>query len=72
MPPLQEELDYDPIEAECKSVLQLLVHCVAMQHVTAEQETLLAELEDYQEQCWTRDELPHRQRMRGGFFLYDP
>ena len=56
--------EVDPVESEVRSVVRLLVQCVATEHVVAEQQTLLAELEDYQEQCWTRDELRHRQRMR--------
>lgn len=56
--------EIDPVESEVRAVVRLLVQCVATEHVVAEQQTLLAELEDYQAQCWTRDELRHRQRMR--------
>lgn len=60
--PLSEEVDQ--VESEVRTVVRLLVQCVATEQVVAEQQKLLAELEDYQAQCWTRDELRHRQRMR--------
>ena len=59
-----EQKSLDPVEQECKAILKQLVEAVATRHVVAEQATLLAELEDYQAQCWTRDEARHRERQR--------
>eukprot|EP00908_Phaeocystis_cordata_P025033 Transcript_7491.p1 GENE.Transcript_7491~~Transcript_7491.p1 ORF type:complete len:366 (+),score=80.15 Transcript_7491:107-1204(+) len=59
-----EQRSLDPVEQECKAILKQLVEAVATRHVVAEQATLLAELEDYQAQCWTRDEARHRERQR--------
>ena len=47
----------------------LRVHGACAHSTYAPQATLLAELEDYQLQCWTRDEARHRERLlkRGSF-----
>eukprot|EP00967_Tisochrysis_lutea_P145268 scaffold272609_cov40-Tisochrysis_lutea.AAC.2 len=49
------------VEAEVQAALSLLVHLVAYRHVAKQCEGLIAELEDYQEQCWTRDEWLYQQ-----------
>ena len=45
------------------------MHGACAHSTYAPQATLLAELEDYQLQCWTRDEARHRERQlkRGSF-----
>lgn len=51
------------------SVATASVHRACAHSTYAPQATLLAELEDYQLQCWTRDEARHRERQlkRGSF-----
>lgn len=53
--------------AEVKAAVTLLVHVVANRQVVAECSSLIAELEEYQGQCWAHDEwrfqqLQQRQR----------